>query len=197
MKNIKLSLLTFILFTFTYSLNSCKKEGDSKTTTTEKQTENKFGTVNLTVTGAIEKSFSGMCDFQSYSFANMWEIDGHDGKSVNGQNTQSFSISITETGEDASKPDVGEYDIGPLLDAPYQFSLIHIIDNDFESSVEYGTLLFEEDVGTLTISSSSEKEVKGSFNLTASEIVDDEMGLPTRGPEVKIKGEFTAYPVIR
>lgn len=178
MKNKK--FLSVFMLCISMAISSCGDDNDNPPS-------QDFGEVNFTVTGDFEAEKSGFADFDSLSSLSLtsWSIDTND------FSPQTFSlsfgnISATRT---VSRPAPGTYVIGQGGNEVDDFSAIytHIENEDFANAIEYDTLL-EENAGTLTIETSNENEVKGSFNFTAFKRDDD---FNVTG-QIQVNGSFTA-----
>jgi len=172
------SILVLLIF---LSAMACSKNDDSA------KPGGGLGEGNLTVSGAVEGKFSGMADFElgEYSSSRIFDISIHD------FNPQTFSLSIQSLGitDEIEIPGPGTYTIGTFPHADFHANFTRIIDEDFVNATEYSTFFAEEEgSGTLTITSSDGKTMKGSFEFVAHEIDDDEVLIGS----VTIKGEFTA-----
>jgi|SRR5690554_3091646 len=146
-----------------------------------------LGEISVTVSGDMEGNFSGMADFDHLATGNIetWEISGHD------YDPQSFSISFMDMviGGSAERPLPGTHSIGGVL-ADYTAGFEYFPDpgNYFEY-IEYSTIFGSNPTsGTLTVTSSNENTVKGSFEFTAYR-VDDNLNIVGT---VQVSGEFTA-----
>lgn len=156
-----------------------------------------LGTMTLEVTGEVNGSFKGMADFNhlKVSQTESWSIAGHDMK------PQTFSLDITAIGNQFTsntigRPEPGNYSIGGMQTADYQATFTHIVDEDFYNSngknVTYTTTYLNEGQnGTLTITSSTEETVKGTFSFTAHP--QDTSSPDASSKTVQIQGEFTAH----
>lgn len=181
------NLITSIILVLLLSLISCSSDDDNPNNGQE------FGSFELTVTGDIEATKSGFADFTQFNFSSLqdWSIDMFD---PNGSSqTMDLSISTSSAVEDVSRPEPGTYDIGFSATDPSVFSAIyvHIPNGNFSESVEYSTLPISDDTsygGTLTITTSTENTVSGSFEFTAAK-VDDNLNITG---EINVSGEFTA-----
>ncbi|WP_293011560.1 hypothetical protein [Mongoliibacter sp.] len=141
----------------------------------------------LEVSGDFQTTASGFADFDGMSSfgVNTWEI------SMNDNNPQSLSLQLmlTSSSSDVSRPSPGTYEIGfePNSAAVFTAIYTHIPEGDFMASEEYSTLS-EGYGGTLTITSSSENRVEGSFNFSVAK-TDDNFNVTG---EIEVIGEFTA-----
>lgn len=174
-------LYYFLVFlSFVLSGYSCSDDNDGP--------ENMdMGEATFTVTGAVEDEKSGQADFHHLTGLpgglENWEISIHD------FSPQSFSLQFNLSSSSGIKqPGPGTYEIGFEANSSNVFLAIytHIPDGNFMNSTEYSTLWGGG--GTLTITTSNEDTVSGSFQFSAAE-VDDELNVVGT---VNITGEFTA-----
>lgn len=141
----------------------------------------------LEVSGDFQTTASGFADFEGRSAfgVNSWEISMND----NNPQTLSLQLSLNSSSSDVSRPSPGTYDVGFEPNSTSVFTAIytHIPDGSFVNSEEYSTLS-EGFGGTLTITSSSENRVEGSFDFSLAK-TDDNFNVTG---EIEVKGEFTA-----
>ncbi len=88
-----------------------------------------------------------------------------------------------------SRPSPGTYVIGQGGNNVEAFSVVYtrIENEDFANAIEYDTSL-EENAGTLTIETSNENEVSGTFSFTAVKR-DDQFNVTG---QIQVSGSFTA-----
>jgi hypothetical protein len=150
-----------------------------------------LGDVELTVRGDVEGARTGMADFHGDENVGLhyWQISMHD------HGPQSFSLTLTKSSVDPiERPGVGTH----VLDGPENgFSAVftHIPDGDYANATEYSDVLCRDELGlggTLTISSSSDEMVAGSFQFVLADYDLDETGCVLLG-SVEVEGEFTAF----
>lgn len=174
MKQIITRLLALILLA---SVVACKKNNSPS--------DRKLGEATITVTGEVEGTYSGMADFHyiDHTSGASWEIFLHDSSPA------MFSLTIMQFGvdEDVTRPGTGTYSIGGAVLADYA-GVFSFYDGNPMSSIEYGTEIKDGDAGSLTITSSDENTVKGTFQFTADRH-DDEMNVVGT---INASGEFTA-----
>lgn len=89
--------------------------------------------------------------------------------------------------ENVTRPGIGTYSIGGAVQADY-VGIFTPYDGNPMSNIEYGTVNKDGDAGSLTITSSDENTVKGTFQFTADRH-DDEMNVVGT---INVSGEFTA-----
>lgn len=155
-----------------------------------------LGTAKITVSGDIEGEKEGQADFDYVNGANTWHISMHD------FSPQTFSFTISRMGGDSLPPAPGEYEFGftPNREDEDIFTAIytHIEDEDYTNSTEYANIIWLaepefEETGTLTITESSDRKVKGTFEC---EIYDWDLSEETAEPEIngtiQVSGSFTA-----
>lgn len=145
-----------------------------------------LGNASLTVSGDVEGQRQGMADFNSLHVMNLytWEILIHD------YNPQTFSLDfMLLSNEPIDRPGPGTYEIGSGTAEPTIFTASYSdVEDGFTNSTEYSTL-FGEYGGTLTITESSDEQVKGTFEFTAADIdLENDRVLG----EISVSGEFTA-----
>jgi hypothetical protein len=149
-----------------------------------------LGEATLSVSGDIDINHTGQADFWSMQFSglNTWEIH------MNDFNPQTFSLTFLLTSLDAiERPGTGTYE----LNEADGFSVIYefIENQDFQNAREFSnTFCDNSDNGTLTISSSSDSEIRGSFNTTISEYDIDDAGQCVNLGTVTVSGNFRATP---
>lgn len=173
-------VVLFMTSLLSVSLMSCGNDDNNSSSSD-------FGEINITVTGQLEDNFSGMADFHQSEVLStqVWEISGHD------YNPQTFSIQLMDVGitDDAERPSPGTYSIGNTVNADYTVNFTHIPNGSFSNSVEYSTTYGNNaNNGTLTITSSTENTVKGSFECTAYR-VDNNLNIIGT---IQVVGDFTA-----
>jgi len=146
-----------------------------------------LGEINFTVTGEVEGDFSGMADFHHFEMMNSetWEISG------NNYDPQTFSLQFMSgvVGDVAERPLPGIYTIGNTVKSDYKSIFTHIPNGSFSNSTEYSSIYGENsNSGTLTITTSNEETVNGSFEFTAYR-VDNNLNIVGT---IEATGEFTA-----
>ena len=162
-----------------------------------------LGEMTLKVTGDFEAERSGQADFHGLDSGSiyMWEIHGND------YSPQTFSLSFLHNSvESIDRPGPGTYDVKnqvgqtPWGDPePMAFTAIytHIENENYAGSVEYSTLLCTEQFpsgGTLTITSSSDEEISGSFQFTAHNVEIEDTGTCISHGTIHVSGSFDALP---
>jgi hypothetical protein len=174
-------LYYFLVFlSFAFSGYSCSDDNDGPE-------DISMGEANFTVSGAVEGEKSGQADFHHLTDLpgglENWEISIHD------FSPQTFSLQFSLSSSNSiTQPGTGTYEIGFEANSSNVFLAIytHIPNGDFMNSTEYSTLW--GGAGTLTITTSNEDTVSGSFQFSATE-VDDELNVVGT---INITGEFTA-----
>lgn len=171
-------------------ISSCSKDDDDGV-----PPDSEMGSATVKVTGEVEDEFTGMVDFEldQYSNTYMFDISIHD------FSPQTFSVSfhaMSFSDDDLEIPGPGTYTLGTFPKADYGAEFIHIIDEDFVNTFDYYSFDFlpeneeDEDVtGVLSITSSNEDKMEGSFEFTAHRTDDDLNILGT----VEVSGEFSAH----
>lgn len=149
-----------------------------------------LGTVTLTAKGDVNGTFKGMADFEGVALssrADSWDLSMHD------YDPQTFSLNIGRMYDGLEVPERGTYSIGSPLDADYTVIFTDTRSQTAGYSYKEYTIFGSEPHGTLTITSSSEKTVKGKLAVTVYYYDDDGMAVD----EVELNGEFTANKRIR
>ena len=149
-----------------------------------------LGSVTLTAKGDVNGTFKGMADFEGVALssrADSWDLSMHD------YDPQTFSLNIGRMYDGLEVPEPGTYSIGSPLDADYTVIFTDTRSQTAGYSYKEYTIFGSEPHGTLTITSSSEKTVKGKFAVTVYYYDDDGMAVD----EVELNGEFTANKRIR
>jgi len=173
---------TVLLLSFLMTFMSCSDDSSGPGDLDD------LGEASMNVSGDIDTNHSGQADFWSMQFSgiNTWEIH------MNDFNPQTFSLTFLLTSMEAiERPEAGTYE----LDELEGFSVIYeyIEDQDFENAREFSNVFCDDsDNGTLTISSSSDSEIRGSFNTTISEYDIDNSGQCVNLGTVNITGNFRA-----
>lgn len=176
----KTSFLLSLMLLVVMGLYACGSDDDNPPS-------QEFGEVNFTVTGDFEAEKSGFADFAGLNFgaASQWEI------STNDFSPQTFSLNFSNFSatNTVSRPAPGTYVIGQGGNNVEAFSVVYtrIENEDFANAIEYDTLL-EENAGTLTIETSNENEVSGTFSFTAVKR-DDQFNVTG---QIQVSGSFTA-----
>lgn len=170
-----------LLLSFSFSLISCSDDSSGPGM-------DDLGEATLTVSGDVNTNHTGQADFWSLETGaiNIWEI------TMNDFSPQTFSMTVmlTSTGS-VERPGPGTYDIDAVdgFTAIYEF----IENEDFANTREFtNSFCDDSDAGTLTITSSSDSEVRGSFSATLSEWDIDDMGNCINFGTVNVTGEFRA-----
>ena len=152
-----------------------------------------MGEISFTATGDVKGTFEGMADFNLYeTVVNNWSISGHD------INPQTFDIDIgfTKVREKAERPEPGTYSIGGPAKEDFTVDFTYFGEKKQGSGLELSSIHFQKGEGargTLTITSSNEKTVKGHFECNVYEELYDEATYTYYiGKSVSLKGEFTA-----
>jgi hypothetical protein len=151
-----------------------------------------LGEATLSVSGDIEANHTGQADFLSMQFSgvNNWEIHMHD------FNPQTFSMTIFLTSlDEVGPPGTGTFE----FDEIEGFSVIYeyIENEDLQNAREFSNVFCDDsENGTFTISSSSDSEIRGSFNATISEYELNDSGQCENLGTVNITGNFRATPMI-
>jgi len=111
-------------------------------------------------------------------------------------NPQTFSLTFSLISFDAiERPEAGTYDL--VETDGFSVVYVNIENQDLVNTREFTNVFCNEsDNGTLTISSSSESEIRGSFNTTLSEFEIDDSGQCVILGTVNVTGSFRATPVI-
>lgn len=144
-----------------------------------------LGTVTLTAKGDVNGTFKGMADFEGMqlsSRAESWDLSMHD------YNPQTFSLNIARMYDGLEVPEPGTYSIGGPLDADYTVIFVDTRSQTADYAYKEYTIFGSEPHGTLTVTSSSEKTVKGKFSVTVYFYDDDGVAKD----QVELNGEFTA-----
>jgi hypothetical protein len=178
MKSIK--SLSVILICFMFLSGACSNDNGSDPISGADDFQ-------LEVSGSFQSTASGFADFDGMSSfgVNTWEISMND----NNPQSLSFQLMLTSSTSNVTRPAPGTYQIGFEPNSTSVFTAIytHIPNGDFTASEEYSTLT-EEYGGTLTITSSSDNTVEGSFNVILAK-TDDNFNVTG---EIEVVGEFTA-----
>jgi len=172
-------ILLSVAFILALVMPSCSSSDDNNITS-------KLGEIKFSISGGIEANKEGIADFDKLDIMNTstWELGGHD------ISPQTFSLyfSLLSANQSITRPQPGTYTIGFDVNNSDAFHAVytHIEDGDFANSVEYTT--WEQNSGTLTIDSSSEDKVTGSFNVTLYKY-DDTLNIED---EIQLNGTFSA-----
>ena len=146
-----------------------------------------FGNFQLTVSGDFEATKSGFADFDGLDAFGVqtWEISMND----NNPSTISLQFMLASSTTQVARPSTGTYEIGFDANSTSVFSAIytHIPDGNFMASEEYSTLP-EGYGGTLTITSSSDNKVEGSFEFSVAK-TDNNFNVVG---DITVSGEFNA-----
>lgn len=189
MKTIKKSNFLFttllpLLLVFLMACSKDEKEGPDPSLD--------LGEITFTTTGDVKGTFKGMSDFNLYeTIVNKWSISGHD------INPQTFDIDIgfTKVREKAERPKPGTYSIGGPAEEDFTVNFIYFGEKKQGSGLELSSIHSKKGEGargTLTITSSNEKTVKGHFECKVYEELYDETKGYYIGKSVSIEGKFTA-----
>ncbi len=180
----KIIKITSLLLLVTFFSGSCSKD--------DKQEPNfELGKVTLSITGDVEGTFSGIADFDvvSTSQTQVWTMNMYD------YNPQIFSLSLVDISiEDVSRPEPGVYTIGSSVSADYSAVFDYFPGGNYEQGKSYSTshildgFIGSDTYGILTITSSNDNTVQGSFEFNAHRL-DDRMNVIGT---VKVVAEFTA-----
>ena len=172
-------ILLSVAFILALVMPSCSSSDDNNITS-------KLGEIKFSISGGIEANKEGIADFDKLDIMNTstWELGGHD---ISPQ-TFSLNFSLLSANQSITRPQPGTYTIGFDVNNSDAFHAVytHIEDGDFANSVEYTT--WEQNSGTLTIDSSSEDKVTGSFNVTLYKY-DDTLNIED---EIQLNGTFSA-----
>ena len=147
-----------------------------------------LGEATLNVSGDINANHTGQADFWSEDtgVVNLWELTMYD------FNPQTFSLSFLLTSSDPiARPGPGNYEIVEAngFNAVYEY----IENQDFVNTRVFIKLFCDDDnAGELTITNSSDSEIRGNFNITISEWDFDDLGNCVNLGTVNIKGDFRA-----
>lgn len=151
-----------------------------------------MGEITFTATGDVKGTFKGMADFNLLeTVASNWSVSGHD------INPQTFDIDIgfTKVEEKAGRPEPGTYTIGGPAKEDFTVDFIYFGEKGQGSELEVSSVPSHDGEGprgTLTITSSNEKTVKGHFECKVYEELYDETKGYYIGKSVSIEGKFTA-----
>jgi hypothetical protein len=169
MRRYSFHLILSLLFALTFTSCDSDEDGDG----------NGGGTVGegqVTVTGDIDRSFSGSAVFGAYPEGG-FEIALFEGSSAENPTGQFLTL-----GSDGGVPDEGTYDINDLGTGDTVFG---VYQTDTSSSSGFISVFAES--GTLTITSSSSDRLVGSFSFEGS--LFSENG--TQGT-ARVEGTFNA-----
>lgn len=155
------------------------------------------GSASFTVTGAVTGQNSGIAEFYSFGAFGVytWTIELYNNA------PQTFEITFTKVGTSPiSRPAPGTYNLRTgLLDTGFTAVYGNISGRDV---TEY-TPIFSDlcpaasgDGGTLTIESSSEDRIKGTFEFVGSDFDFNESGTCIVLGTVEVKGEFDARRIV-
>lgn len=150
-----------------------------------------LGVSTITVSGDINETFKGYADFELLDLGfvksfgiSLWDFD-----------PSTFAVDLNGFGEAGKHPTPGTYIIesSPSFSGGYSGTFIRIENGNVFDAKEYNSqLILDKDGvaqdGTLTITSSSDKEIKGSFDFHA--YIEDDEGRVTS--TVRVQGDFTA-----
>lgn len=153
---------------------SSKQENDPKAD---------LATVELTVTGDVQGTFTGMADFDALETgqSQIWSLSMHDYR------PQTFSLAFLRMNKGLKNPEVGTYTVGTGAGADFSAIFTHIVDENFSAAREFSSF-GDGTSGTLTIESATDQMIKGSFDFSATGYDDQIQQLNT----VHIKGKFKA-----
>lgn len=182
-------LYVFILIiSLSVALSACSDDSSGPETGTDD-----IGDTTFSVSGDVDSNHAGQADFWGLDGdygLNTWEISMHD------FNPQTFNLSfMLSSTSPISRPEPGTYDIN---DADGFTVIYEYIENqDYANAKEYSNVLWlcsetNPSNGTLTISSSSDSEVRGTFNVSLSSVDIDDSGNCVDMGSVNITGEFRA-----
>lgn len=184
MKKMKIFKMASFLLFVTFFSGACSKD--------DKQEPNlELGKVTLSVTGDVEGTFSGVADFDvvSTTQTQVWTMNMYD------NTPQNFSLSFFDVSiEEVQRPEPGVYTIGSSVSADYSAVFEYFPGGDYEQGEGYSTshildgFIGSDTHGKLTITSSNDNTVQGSFEFNAHRL-DDVMNVVGT---VQIVGEFTA-----
>lgn len=186
----RLLIVSLVLFGLSCSDDATGPDSDS------------FGHLTMKVTGDFVADKSGHADFWGMDLgsAHTWEISSND------LSPQTFSLTFMHMSvEPITQPGTGTYAITDGLPAaawedpkPLEFmaTYTHIENQDFAGAVEYGTMICAADFpsgGSLTITSSTAEEVRGSFEFTAHHAdISSETGQCELYGTIHAEGSFEA-----
>lgn len=175
-----LSLFAVILFI------SCSDDS----TTSEDNGNSNLGEATIVVSGDVEGERSGLADFWSSNQAgtHLWDI------SMNDLNPQTFSFSFTWFSvQQIERPEAGTYTIDNSTLPTVTYT--HVENEDFGNAVDYTNTVCPNETSTggeLVITSSTDEEIVGSFDVTLSNTDIDEMGNCVNNGTIQVTGDFTA-----
>nr|MBS0037155.1 hypothetical protein [Saprospiraceae bacterium] len=141
--------------------------------------------VTFEISGEVEGEKSGFANVVQVEESGITQIFISMNDGITGVQTFSLILYLSNTGQDAEIPSVGEYSIGTPAVGDFWVVYTDIGNGD---SVEYGSIWGAS--GTLTITGSTPNRLTGQFEFTAEGNVDS-MGVPTGSIEVT-NGQFSA-----
>lgn len=150
------------------------------------------GSVTLTLSGEMERERAGTAEFilaDSESIG-AWML------SMGDASPRTFNLSIVNISDDPSeitRPGPGIYPIANQFDEPGMFRASYEHVGDYDQPYKYFYHTNNEVGGTLTIETSTEAMMSGSFEFRANRSREDPWSDEPRG-EVEISGSFTALP---
>lgn len=175
------STLTIILLSLFIGTTSCDSDDKGSSEGTD------FGSFQLNVSGDFEATKSGFADFDGLDAFGVqtWEISMND----DNPSTISLQFMLASSTTQVTRPSTGTYEIGFDANSTSVFSAIytHIPDGNFMASEEYTTLPHGYG-GTLTITSSSDDKVEGSFDFSVAK-TDENFNV---SGEITVSGQFSS-----
>ncbi|MCC5907926.1 MAG: hypothetical protein JJU13_17060 [Balneolaceae bacterium] len=143
---------------------------------------NDLGEASFVISGAVEGQKEGFANFRAFEMSGVhtWDILIIDAQ------PRSFEISISAfSNEPLSRPSTGTYQLGLTQDSDYAASYS---EGSLAQPDSY-TTTFNENTGTLVITSSSDDEIEGTFEFTAVNIDEEDT------EQISISnGQFRAVP---
>lgn len=146
--------------------------------------------VTLSVRGEMEREREGTAEFKLFKSdeIGIWLL------SMKDESPRTFTLSIQDMAEPwrVGHPEPGTYPIGHSLDTALRFEARYRHIGDYDLPYQYGYQTGHEVGGTLTIETSTETQISGSFEFRAIRRGEDVFA-DEPGGEIEVSGRFVAH----
>lgn len=184
------SHLLFVVL-FSLAIGACSKDKDRGSGSESGGNGNslELGTGTVEVSGDKTGTFTGYADFSFFDIGTTQLFDINIWSYPN----QTFDLSLMSWSfPEGTTPQPGTYTINSSMgnQEEIQFDGFFQIfeEGDYLNPIEYGTLWYEGEPGTLIIETAKNDQITGSFDFNASSVDDDDNIMGT----INITGNFSA-----